>query len=924
MLFRSSASSLLVADDAHAHKVWLSAATNKELADETGMFQGHQDYHLMTAEEVRKSLSYLPEGKVEEAISNTVSVADRCSAGLRSNPSMPLYSRPIVGDVKQREAADIRRLAELALGTKDDGFANFIRRCQGKKDSSGNPIPMSVYMERYEREMRLLVDKGFCGYFLMVAEQVKYAKDNGILVGPGRGSGGGCLVAYLIGITEIDPVEADLLFERFLSEGREDPPDFDVDYPASAREMMQDFCSERWGVEHTMRVGTHLRLKAKGVLQDLSRVFRSDVQFGDFAQMSKIITAAESHTSGKGLTWDELMDQHGDEFDEYREKYPEIFELAERFYGRLKSYGKHPAGMVISPDEVLTDNLPMRSSDDAQPISQFDMDSLAEMGYIKFDLLTLRTLDTIQWCIDLIRESTGQTIDIYSWRDEYGDTRVWDAICSGDTLGMFQIETAECTKLARQVQPRSISDLSDVITLVRPGPKKSGLTASYLRRRDGLEAVTVPDDRLAEVLAPSQGCIIYQEQVMKTAQILAGYSLPEAEGLRKILGKKKTEKVEAAGQEFVARCVAGGMDRAAASALWDQLGEFAKYSFNRSHAWAYAMMGYWCAWFKVHYPLEFITAVLSTVKKERVPEFINDARRHSYGVLPPDINTSGKGFTMTKDGCRFGFDGIDGIGAAATEAILEGQPYTSFDDFMERKGSAANRGVVYKLAQVGAFDSLVPHRRSLVERLLWESSEDAAKCIHAGPEGHVDAHGLPCTFDWAGEPQKLGKSGRPLKNQPRPPKKCSKACRNYTAPSIPSLSDLPDYTEKQVRSIERELLGVYLSSTPFDIFYRPTPKYPEGPIADLKLGREVDSGLTGDYRVPAIITRRKEHESPRSGKMAFLTIDCIDADLDVVVFKDTLAALDSILVAGQLGIAVVRKNARGISLSDFVPIITQE
>lgn len=914
------------ADDHHTHKVWLASQTNKDLTDDGDLFAGHQDYHLMGADEVRFELGStlqtdrpLPDRVIEEAIANTALVAERCTASLRSRVVMPVFTRPgTFATEAERVREDVERVTRLALGTAEDGYANFVRRCGGKKK------PLTAYMERFEREMRLLVEKGYCGYFLMTWRQVSYAKSRGVLVGPGRGSGGGCLVAYLLGITEIDPVDADLLFERFLTEGRDEPPDFDVDYPSTFREEMQDFCTAEWGEDHTMRVGSHMRLKNKGVFQSLARIYKDEVDYKDFQEISKIIERAEAGTAGQGLKWDDLWAQHGDELEPYRERYPAIFELAERLVGRLKSYGKHAAGMVVAPDEVLTDSLPMRSSEKSnQPISQFDMDALTLLGYIKFDILTLRTLDTLQVCIDLIEKRHGRRINVYDWREgfnpetgepyEYSDGTVWNPLCEGDTLGVFQVETKAGTRLTKQFKPRSVADLADIITLVRPGPVRSGLTDAYFRRREGFEEVTLPDPRLADVLAPTEGCIIYQEQVMQACQILGGYTLPEADAVRRILGKKKIELVEAAGAEFIPRCVERGMTQDAAEHLWEQLGEFAKYSFNKSHAWAYAVMGYWCAWFKVNYPIEFMTAVLSTVDKKRIPEFIAEARRMGYMVLPPDVNESGNDFTAGDLACRYGFEGVEGISDKTSDVIVAAQPYASLEDFRERSG--VNKGILKTLARVGALDRFVGNRRALVEQLEWEDSEEGARCIHKD-ESVVSAHGLPCTFDWDGEPVEIGARGRPKKKKP-PPKRCTRACRHYTAPPEPDWDSLPDYDPKEVREMESELLGIFLSSTPFDEVLealKDDPPY---------TGYQMDNGPSGDYGTLGLVRRVKKHFDRHGREMAFLTLLCVDQEIDITVFKDDWSEWGGLLSVDTLLWCIVRKsNGRyNLNTNNFDPVI---
>lgn len=865
--------------DQQVHKVWLAAQTKSELSEDSDLFSGDCDYHMMTCDEVRASLSYLPESVVEESIANTVTVADRCNATLVAKFNPPVFSRT-GGHERDRD-----RLVEMCL-------ANW-SKVQGKEHGEDE------YLARFDEEAAIIIEADLCGYFLMVADQVRYAKDNGVLVGPGRGSGAGSLIAYLAGITEIDPLQYGLLFERFLTRGRKSMPDFDVDYPASCKEMMHDYCSERWGEDHVVRVGTHLRMQTKATFRDLGRIFREQIDYADINAICAIVDEAEAGTAGLGLAWDDLMAQHGSDLAPYREKYRGIFALAERMTGRLKSYGRHAAGLVISPDEELAKSLPVRTVPGVdQPISQFDFEALESLGYLKFDQLTLRTLDTLQWCLDLIRERRGDAPDLYAWRDEYADPQVWDEICEGRTLGMFQIETVAMNRLVRRQKPRSIEELADSITLVRPGPDRSGLTAAYLRRRAGEERVTLVDERLREVLEPTYGTIIYQESVMKACQVLAGYSLQEADGIRKILGKKKVDQVEAAGREFVPRAVEHGMEREAAKALWEQLEFFASYSFNKAHAVSYAVMAYWTAWCKVHYPAEFLTAVLSTADKKRFPAFVEEVRRMGWRVAPPDINASGRGFAIDGTVIRYGFDAVGGIGDAACEAIMEGQPYESFEDYLERKGSKANAGVTELLVKLGAFDSLGYDRKALVARVAYERSPRFGVCKYRDDSQAP----LPCMFDWANEPVELSKRGVPKKRK-APPKKCTKACRQYDPADPPNLYLLDPYTDVEVREIEREVLGVYLSSTPFD-------RIPEDVSKTLDTASDIEAGSEGAYNIAAIVSKVRPHTDRAGRKMGFLQLTCEDGEVDATVFASLWSTIDRPKVDDLCLVSVVKKADR--------------
>jgi DNA polymerase-3 subunit alpha len=902
--------------DQHTHRVWLSVQTDSEVSDDNGLFGGGHDYHLMTAQEVREALAYLPEDVVQTAMTNTVRVAARCTARIEARTAKPEFSNA-TDEWPDPIAHDVDRLIEMCQQRWDE-------RIPANRDQN-------EYFARFEREMGLLIDKGFCGYFLMVADLVNWAKDNGILVGPGRGSGGGSLVAYLTRITEIDPVAHDLLFERFMTEGREALPDFDTDFPSSEKSRMFDYVRERWGEENVAIVGTHLRMRSKGILNDISRALKSTLPedyYVDFRKVSAIIDEAEAGTAGLGMSWEDLWVQHGEELQPYRDKYPQVFEQADLLHGKLKSFGTHPAGIIISTDGPITGAIPLRRGGEGAPmVAQFDMVALEELGYVKIDLLNLRTLDTLQKCVDLIEETTGKRVDPYGWShdEQYADPQVFDEISSGWTLGVFQIETQSGTRLTRRFQPETIGDLADVITLVRPGPMRSGLTEQYFRRRNGEEEATVPDARLEPVLIRSQGCMLYQEDVMQTCMVLAGYNSNEADEVRKILGKKKVHLVAAAGNKFEVRAAENGTDPEVARLLWEQMSEFAKYGFNRAHAFAYAILSHWTAWFKVHYPVQFLCAALSTVKQERIPEFVEEARRMGYRIQPPDINASAAGFTATAMAVRYGFLSVKGIGDSACDAILAGQPYSSWEDFLERKTSKCNSGHVRTLAQIGAFDSLVPNRRYLEQILELDKVAGSDRCEHKTSEPvlitgnlmitnketgeeRLDQRELPCAYDWPSEPREPSKQEGRFKKAKPLPAKCSRACRQYTPTSPPTPEEIAPYTDEDIRQIEIDILGVFLSSTPFD-------RIPEEDRAACSTAVEVLAAEEfGEFIVPGLI-RRVRATTDRNGRnMAFMTLSTERGELDITVFSGEMARYGPSLVPGRLVYAAIKKNHRGCQL----------
>jgi DNA polymerase-3 subunit alpha len=886
--------------DAHTHRVWLSVQTESDVADDSSLFAGNQRYDLMSEADFRDAISYLGPDVVDECVASTLTVANRATARLEKRKSMPVFVKT---GGPQRDAELLRE------------------RCMENWHLvQGKTHPEEDYLARFEEEYGLLVAKGYCGYFLQVSDYTTKARRNKVLVGPGRGSGGGSLIAYLLEITAIDPVEADLLFARFLTPGRESLPDFDVDFPQSRKQWMQEYVVNRWGEEYTAVVGSVMRLKSKGVVDKLSKALKSELPesvFPDVRKFSDFVKMAEADTAGLGMSWEDLWSQHEETLQPFRDKYPTLFDMADRLVMRVNTYGQHAAGMVISTDEPLTGRLPMRRSGDHM-VTQFDMRILDELGFVKFDILTLRTLDTIQDTLDLIRERRGIDIDVYAWREEYFDPQVWEELADGHTLGVFQIETASSTPLVKRMKPRSVTQLADAITLVRPGPKNSGLTEAYLKRRVGEEEVTYPDERMVPSLESTYGAMIYQEQIMAACMVLAGYDSTEADGVRGILGKKKVDKVASAGQEFVQRAVEwGGMDQDAAQRLWAQMAEFAKYSFNKAHAYGYAVLAYWCAWLKVHYPAEFITSALSTVDKDRIPEFIKEARRLGIQVLPPDVNESGVGFKAVSNlAIRYGLDSVKGIGEASARGVMEGQPYTDFEDFLERRGLGADMGTVRLLARIGAFDSLFPNRRALETRLLEQKEGLDSLCVFKTLSGPLNEHGLPCVFDWANEPPPVNpKTGKMLKPKPVP-KKCTKACRQYKAPEARDhAADVEPYTDADIREIEQDMLGIHLSSTPFDMLDAQTRE-------DLRDEAErAQNASRGDFLLAAIITRVKPHKD-RSGKpMGFLDLSTEVSDLSLVVFNTKWESMHKKFKPGALCIVDVSKNDRGFTLNLLEPIV---
>lgn len=777
--------------EADLHAMWMRCRTGK----------GKENYwHLspmLTEERVRETLlaQHLDPGAVEQSIRSTAEIAERCTARIGGHYDPPVFTRGGTA------ADDARMLREL---------------CERNWDKISHLPGQQAYRDRMEFEYKIVTEKDFAGCYLIVNDIVSWVRSQDILVGPGRGSAAGSLMSCLLGITSINPLPAGLMFERFLTPGRASMPDFDLDFPSSKRDLITNRVVSTYGADHVVRVGTALRYKAKGILKKLFSIEADSLPGeaqADSVFISKIISEAESHTAGLGLPWDDIIAEPT--LQQYIEKYPKIFEMAGAMHGRIYSYGQHPGGLIISPQMPLAGTMPMRRAESGSDlmVSQWDYRIAEKRGLLKLDLLTVNALDRLQLTCELVARKTGQMPDPRSWDTEHDDPQVWDALGTGETLTVFQAETTLGRQYCKRHKPRSLAQMADLTTYVRPGPRNSGATESYLRRHFGQEEIDYPHPLLEEHLKRTYGVMLYQEDIITAVRVLGGYNDLEADGVRKILGKKLTDKIAAAGEEFTERCVARGHDREQIEVLWSKIAEFGKYAFNRAHAFSYSTFTYWTAWFKEHWKLEDLTSVMSTADEmDRVAEYATEARRVGITVLPPDVRFCGADFTYEGLTIRYGLSAIHGVGPAAIGKITRGQPYTSLEDFRGRSGVDA--GVMSALARAGALDALVPSRRGLVQLIESQKDGSAVRCIHKDAEV-CGPNGLPCTYDWANEPQpppRLGARGKPLKVYVKPaPLKCTVGCRRYTPPESLDLASVPEYSADELFRMEYQIYGCWMS-----------------------------------------------------------------------------------------------------------------
>ena len=709
---------LLAVSDAHyakpdqwfAHELMTAVQMGKTINDPTRFSYGPNQLCIFSEEETRSRLSYLPESIVNQAISRTNEIAQLCDARIPGARSMPVFfSTPEMDERKLREIVE-------------EGFN---RKIVGHVSED----LLSVYRERIDYEMDVIITRGFPGYFLTVQEIINWSKENEFLVGPSRGSVGGSLLAYCMDITTVDPIPANLIFERFLNPERVSMPDIDIDMPKNERHLVREHLEKRYGKHNIASIGTLNTLGIRQALRDLCRGMGIDKD--DAAKMSEIIED-DWNIKNRGADWETAYKHYRLEFSPWIAKYPKLFESLPDVVNHVRHASAHAAGIVISKD-TLIGSMPLRYSpvnDDIR--TQFDMSDVEELGFVKIDLLGLRTLSTLMSALSLIKENNDGVLPFdhfYEWNNNwdkyYNDSDVWDSVCTGNNIGLFQIETGSLRNLVKRFQPRSIEDLCTMIAIYRPGITRSvdietglNLLEMYMQKREGKRKVTYKHPKLEKILSVSYGSFVYQEQIMETCVELAGYTIVETDRVRKAVAKSNYEDMVEEAEVFIRKCVDSGIDIDTAKSIFDDMRAFGMYGFNKSHGYGYSMLAYWTAWTKHHYPSEYMTALFRTNPKDSVV-YTREARRIGIEVLGPDINESGGNFTLTKSGSiRYGLNSVKFIAGSADEIQKLG-PFTSIEDFVERVPSRkVNKRAVLAMIKCGVFDSLCGDAKTALQQYL--------------------------------------------------------------------------------------------------------------------------------------------------------------------------------------------------------------
>ena len=851
------------AEQFEAHEAKVCISDGRLLDDPRRPRNYSTEQYLRSAEEMVALFSDIP-----EAIENTVEIAKRCNVELSLDqhflPDFPVPEGMSIAEFLTQESREglEKRLATLFTKESDR---------QDKRES---------YDERLKIELDVINEMGFPGYFLIVADFINWAKNNDIPVGPGRGSGAGSLVAYALEITDIDPLQYDLLFERFLNPERVSLPDFDIDFCMEGRDKVIEYVSQHYGRDHVSQIITYGTMAAKAVLRDVGRVL--GLPYGLVDSLAKLVPFELKMTLTKALEQEPLLKERYDKEEDVKT----LIDLALQLEGLTRNVGKHAGGVVIAP-KSLTEYTPIYCEHNgAGLVSQYDKDDVESVGLVKFDFLGLRTLTVIDWTIKNL--SATLPADEFSKIDitnlPLNDRSSYELLKRCETTAVFQLESRGMKDLIKRLQPDTFEDIVALVALFRPGPLQSGMVDDFVNRKHGRAEVNYPHPDLEPILKPTYGVIVYQEQVMQIAQVLAGYSLGSADMLRRAMGKKKAEEMAQQRAFFLEGARNRGIDERTAGPIFDLMEKFAEYGFNKSHSAAYALIAYQTAWLKAHYPAAFMAAVLSADmdNTDKIVGLIDECRDMELTVLPPDVNHSKIRFTVADDKTiRYGMGAIKGVGEAALEGIVEerrnGEEYSSLYDFCRRVDmKKINRRVMDGLVKSGAFDELGGHRASL-EASLIKATHIAEQYRRDTDSGQNDMFGV-IVVDQA-----------TVENEP--------------------LVEALEWSKEQLLLAEKETLGLYLSGHPIDRYVKELALFIPKRISEL------DAPEAKGYKrneIPVItaglIVAIRTMKSKNGGRMAFVTLDDRTARLEVRVFADVYeqyqAALQPdklVVIQGKIG-----------------------
>ena len=865
----------LYPDDAEAHEAFMCIAMNKLYDDPNRLRHSVHEFFLKSPEEMAALYADIP-----EALENTQEIAQKCNLELElGNPTPPNFK--FAREYAAEEGLNVPEPDRENSFTNDEAlFVHVCRKGLQERLKFVDPQKHEEYKERLETEMQIINQMKFPGYMLIVWDFVRVAKERGIPVGPGRGSAAGSLVAYSLGITNIDPMKYDLLFERFLNPERVSMPDIDMDFCQARRGEIIDYVVDRYGRYNVAQVITFGSLLAKGVIRDVARVL--GVSYAEADKMAKLIPDELGITlNGKGKEGTEGFKpgafQKEPKLRELIETNPtaaRVWKFALALEGLKRNAGMHAAGVVISNEELWHKTPLYKPSGEETLVTQYSLNFLEDVDLIKFDFLGLKTLTVIDNAVKLVKKRHGVEINLDNMPVD--DKKVYETIRSGETIGMFQIESGGMQQLNSKLKPDNFEDIVAVLALYRPGPMESGMLDDFIERKHGRQKITYMFPQLEEILKPTYGVIVYQEQVMQIVQTIGGFSLGKADIVRRAMGKKKFDLMQKYKSEFAQGAKEQGLDYDKAAELFDLIEKFAGYGFNKSHSAAYAMVTYQTAYLKTHYPAEFMAALLTSEKDntDKVVKYIDETKRLGIKLLAPDINRSALEFTPDREEeedvevILFGLGAIKGVGDAAVNAILQSREegtFESLDDFVARIDTQkVNKKVIESMIKAGALDGFGYSRRALLE-----SIEAIVEAMHESARAQQMAVG-----SLFGDAEEMV---------------------SVKVDIVP----MDEYDQKSILELEKESLGFYVSGHPLDRFRDELSKI------DYTLSSDIDQIEEGSValligKVEEVVTKI----SKKGNKFGIANVMDLHGNIEITLFERQLEQLDKMDLDEPIGFKV--------------------
>ncbi len=848
--------------DVEAHDALLCVLTGKLITDEKRLRYTGTEYIKSEAEMLQLFHDHLPAEVIERAVANTARVAEKVEDyDILGRYQMPRFPIP----EGHTPVSYLREVSEQGLRA----------RLQLPDSEAFTP----EYGERLTFELQVMEQMGFPTYFLVVWDYIRFARENGIPVGPGRGSAAGSLVAYALGITNIDPVTNGLLFERFLNPERKSMPDIDTDFCIERRSEVIDYVTRRYGEEKVAQIITFNRMTSKAVLKDVARVL--DIPYGDADRLAKLIPVVR----GKPAKLKEMIGEESPA-PEFREKYqsdPAVkrwVDMAMRIEGTNKTFGVHAAGVVIAADP-LDEVVPLQRNNDGQVITQYFMEDVESMGLLKMDFLGLKNLTMIDKTIDLVEQSTGVKVDPDAL--PLDDPGTYGLLARGDLEGIFQLESSGMRQIVRDLRPSSLEDISSILALYRPGPLDAGLIPKFINRKHGREAIDFAHAKLEPILQETYGIMVYQEQIMRIAQDLAGYSLGEADLLRRAMGKKKKSEMEKHQSIFVKGATERGVDPKIAEGLFEQMVLFAEYCFNKSHSTAYGAVTYQTAYLKAHYPVAYMAALLTVNAGDttKVQRYIANCNAMGIEVMPPDVNASGIDFTPVGDRILFGLSAVRNLGDGAIRQLIEARgsdgPFRSLADLCDRIPSQQlNRRALEALIHSGALDGLEPsaNRAQLMADLdlILDWATSRAKDRASGQGNLFDL------LSGGGSDGDAASAG------------------GGDLSTAPKAAPVPDYPPTEKLRLEKELVGFYLSDHPLKQLARPVKL-----LSPVALGNLEELADKTKVSAVVMVPELRQVTTRKGDRMAVLQLEDLTGSCEAVVFPKSYARLaDHLMVDARL------------------------